>query len=187
VHLFEAEADLPTEDCRLLPTGDCRLLLEKEAGRPGGGSASCWSHKALARRPEPSCEQLSWWEPRSPPTPRVEGSGRTVLACPITSRKPSTNQPGSRAGLGRRAWSMPTSLASPLAPGGLLACHGVHRPLGPRAGADRPARQQEGARAMTEASPASPTPSAGSPARKQPSCRAPGRSQPGAPTLQRLG
>src|SRR5918993_5880015 len=28
----------------------------------------------------------------------------------------------------------PTSLASSLAPGGLSACHGVHRPLGPRAG-----------------------------------------------------
>jgi Single-strand binding protein family len=28
----------------------------------------------------------------------------------------------------------PTSLAPPLAPGALLACHGVHRPPGPRAG-----------------------------------------------------
>jgi hypothetical protein len=29
----------------------------------------------------------SWREPRSPATPRVEGSGRTVLACPTPSRK----------------------------------------------------------------------------------------------------
>jgi hypothetical protein len=27
----------------------------------------------------------------------VEGSGRTVLACPTPSRKHSTNQPGTRA------------------------------------------------------------------------------------------
>src|SRR5512132_3515088 len=79
----------------------------------------------------------SWWEPRSPTTPRVEGSGRTVLACPTPSRKHSTNQPGTRAGPrpaagGLHAW--PTSLALSLAPGGLLACHGVHRPPVPRAG-----------------------------------------------------
>jgi hypothetical protein len=30
-------------------------------------------------------------------TPRVEGSGRTVLACPTPSRKRPTNQPGTRA------------------------------------------------------------------------------------------
>jgi hypothetical protein len=30
------------------------------------------------------------------PPPRVEGSGRTGLACPTPSRKPSTNQPGCR-------------------------------------------------------------------------------------------
>jgi len=40
-----------------------------------------------------------------PTTPRVEGSGRTVLACPTPSRK-RRNQPGAR----------------------LTACHGVHRP-----------------------------------------------------------
>jgi hypothetical protein len=32
-------------------------------------------------------ERPSWWEPRSPTTPRVEGSGRTVLACPTPSHK----------------------------------------------------------------------------------------------------
>jgi Helix-turn-helix domain len=36
----------------------------------------------------------------------------------------------------------PTSLALSLAPGGLVACHGVHRPPGPRTAA-RPARQQQ--------------------------------------------
>jgi hypothetical protein len=45
----------------------------------------------------------SWREPRSPAAPRVEGSGRTGLACPTPSRKHPTNQPGTRAGLGRRA------------------------------------------------------------------------------------
>jgi hypothetical protein len=40
-------------------------------------------------------ERPSWWEPRSPTPPRVEGSGRTVLACPPPSRKRSTNQLGS--------------------------------------------------------------------------------------------
>ena len=40
-------------------------------------------------------ERPSWREPRSPATPRVEGSGRTVLACPTPSRKHSTNQASS--------------------------------------------------------------------------------------------
>ena len=48
--------------------------------------------------PGTSCKQLSWPEPRPPAAPRVEESGRTVLACPAPSRKHSTNQPGSRAG-----------------------------------------------------------------------------------------
>ena len=34
-------------------------------------------------------------EPRSPTAPRVDGSGRTVLACPTPSRKRPPNQPGS--------------------------------------------------------------------------------------------
>src|SRR5215204_4850090 len=44
----------------------------------------------------------------------------------------------------------PTSLAPPLASGGLLACHGVHRPPGPRAGQTARPGIQEG-RTMTEA------------------------------------
>jgi hypothetical protein len=40
-------------------------------------------------------QQLSRREPRSPTAPRVEGSGRTVLACPTPSRKRPTNQLGS--------------------------------------------------------------------------------------------
>src|SRR4029453_14938672 len=80
-------------------------------------------------------EQLSWWEPRSPTTPRVEGSGRTVLACPTPSRKrPPTNPAPEPATAGNLIQNGPTSLAPPLAPGGLLACHGVHRPPVPRAG-----------------------------------------------------
>jgi hypothetical protein len=42
-------------------------------------------------------ERLSWWEPGSPTTPRVEGSGRTVLACPTPSSKHPANQAGTRA------------------------------------------------------------------------------------------
>ena len=58
-------------------------------------------HYGVAR-PIASClgragERPSWREPRSPTTPRVEGSGRTVLACPTPSRKHPTNQPGTRA------------------------------------------------------------------------------------------
>ena len=49
----------------------------------------------LNKQPGTSCKQPSRPEPRSPTTPRVEGSGRTVLACPTPSRKHSPNQPGS--------------------------------------------------------------------------------------------
>src|SRR5215216_275636 len=94
--------------------------------------------------PRTECKHSSWREPRSPATPRVEGSGRTVLACPTASRKRPTNQLGTRAGHGRRGHAWPTSLAPSLAPGGLAACHGVHRPPGSKGRADRPARQQEG-------------------------------------------
>src|SRR5215208_3734454 len=45
----------------------------------------------------------------------------------------------------------PTALAPSLAPGGLLACHGVHRPPGPRAGQTARPGIQEGC-TMTEAS-----------------------------------
>jgi hypothetical protein len=66
----------------------------------------------------------------------VEGSGRTVLACPTPSRKrPPTNPAPEPSMLGSLILVGPTSLAPPtLAPGGLSACHGVHRPPGPRAG-----------------------------------------------------
>src|SRR4029453_979103 len=47
-------------------------------------------------------EQLSWWEPRSPTTPRVEGSGRTVLACPTPSRKRPPTNPAPEPTYGRR-------------------------------------------------------------------------------------
>jgi hypothetical protein len=63
-----------------------------------------------------------------------------VLAYPTPSRKRPTNQPGTRAGhrpavlIHGRLHTWPTSLAPSLAPGGLVACHGVHRPPGPRAG-----------------------------------------------------
>jgi hypothetical protein len=46
---------------------------------------------------------------------------------------PPTN-PAPEPAIGRQLHPWPASLASPLAPGGLAACHGVHRPPGPRAG-----------------------------------------------------
>src|SRR5215211_7533084 len=77
-------------------------------------------------------------------------AGRCWHARPPAASVPPTNpapEPSMLGSLDR--W--PTSLAPPLAPGGLLACHGVHRPPVPRAGADRPARHQEDG-SMTEAS-----------------------------------
>ena len=78
----------------------------------------------------------SRWEPRSRPTPRVEGPGRTVLACPTPSRK-HPHQPTRHLG---RACSAASSMADfvgsaacPWRSLGLSACHGIHRPPGPRA------------------------------------------------------
>ena len=68
----------------------------------------------------------------------------------------------------------PTSLAPPFAPGGLLACHGIHRPPGPKGRADRPARQPKGARTMTEAASASPATSPTTPSCDTPRAASPG-------------
>jgi hypothetical protein len=61
------------------------------------------------------CEQSSWWEPRSPTTPRVEGSDRTVLACPT----PAASAPPTTRHLSRVRSAVfirwPTSLDPPLA------------------------------------------------------------------------
>jgi hypothetical protein len=73
-------------------------------------------------------------EPRSPTAPRVEGSGRTGWhARPPAASAPPTN-PAPEPTEGRQLDPWPTSLAQSLAPGGLVACHGVHRPAVPRAG-----------------------------------------------------
>jgi hypothetical protein len=50
--------------------------------QPAGRRVEAWPAE-----PGMSCKQPSWWEPRSPTAPRVEGAGRTVLACPTPSRK----------------------------------------------------------------------------------------------------
>ena len=107
----------------------------------------------------------------------MEGSGRTVLACPTTSRKRS-DQPSrhpSRPTAGSPDPDRAEFVAPRLAPGGLLACHGIHRPPGPKGRADRPARQSQESRVMTEATvsfagnltddPRSATPTAASPER----------------------
>src|SRR5215216_8128667 len=95
-------------------------------------------------------ERPSWWEPRSPTTPRMEGSGRTVLACPTPATSaPPTNPAPEPSPLGNLIpW--PTSLALSLAPGGLVACHGVHRPPVPRAGQTARPGNRKG-HTMTEA------------------------------------
>ena len=123
------------------------------AGRPDGVRDRVRVRRwALAQRPETSCRQLSRGEPRSPTTPRVEGSGRTVLACPTPAAStPPTKPAREPSPLGSLIQSGPTSLAPPLAPGRLLACHGIHRSPVPRAG--QTARPGTGrGRTMTEAS-----------------------------------
>jgi hypothetical protein len=97
-------------------------------------------------------KQLSRWEPRSPTTPRVEGSGRTVLACPTpAASNPPTNPAPEPTTAGSLIQSWPTSLAPPLAPRGLSACHGVHRPPVPKAGQTARPGNRKGAHTMTEA------------------------------------
>jgi hypothetical protein len=93
-------------------------------------------------------------EPRSPSTPRVEACGRAVVACPTTSRKRPTNQPGTRAGHGGQFHPVgPTSLALSLAPSGLTACQGVHRSPVPRTGQPGPVPfRRSGGRCRAEAS-----------------------------------
>jgi hypothetical protein len=61
----------------------------------------------------------SWWGASFSHHAQGGGSGRTVLACPTPSHKRPANQPGTRAGHRRRVHAWPTSLAPPLAPGGL--------------------------------------------------------------------
>jgi hypothetical protein len=93
-------------------------------------------------------ERPSRREPRSPTAPRMEGSGRTVMACPTTSRKPLP-QPSRHpepATAGNPDGVGPTSLTLQLAPGGLR--HARHPPLPPSKGQGRPpgqASQKEGA------------------------------------------
>src|SRR5215207_2075288 len=66
---------------------------------------------------------------------RVEGSGRTVPGMPDPQpQAPPTNPAPEPTTVGNLIQNGPTSLALLLAPGGLSACLGVHRPPGPRAG-----------------------------------------------------
>ena len=58
--------------------------------QPAGRRVEAW----LAE-PGTSCEQLSWWEPRSPTTPRWRDLAGRFLACPTPNRKRPTNQPSS--------------------------------------------------------------------------------------------
>jgi hypothetical protein len=104
------------------------------------------SRRSRARPAEPgtSCKQPSWWEPRSPTAPRVEGSGRAVVACPTPSRKPSPNQAGTRAEPARQPdRAGPASLAPWLAP---VAFRHARRPPfpGSKGRAARPARHSGG-------------------------------------------
>src|SRR5829696_9107206 len=68
---------------------------EAKDGTSSALTATCSSPPGSQRptqQPEPSCKPLSWWEPRSPTAPEVEGSGRTVLASPDPQpQAPPTN------------------------------------------------------------------------------------------------
>jgi hypothetical protein len=108
-----ASGQLPTTragEANHLPKQSMTQLRPRQSGSPPGpDSTRPWvssMHKVRSRHselpattdsPEPgtSCTQLSRQEPRSPTTPRVEGAGRTMLACPTPSRKHPTNQLGS--------------------------------------------------------------------------------------------
>jgi single-strand DNA-binding protein len=69
-----------------------------------------------------------------------------VLACPPPRpQAPPTNPAPEPATAGSPIQTRPTSLAPLLAPGGLQACHGVHRPPGPRAGQTARPRNRRGA------------------------------------------
>src|SRR4029453_3333850 len=84
--------------------------------------------------PEASGKQLSRWEPRSPPRPGWRDLAGRFLACPTPAPSPPPTNSAPEPADGRRPDLVgPTSLAPPLAPGSLSACHGVHRPPGPRA------------------------------------------------------
>ena len=93
-------------------------------------------------------EQPSQWEPRSPTTPRVEGAGRTVLACPPPAASAPPTNPAPESTHGRRLIQSADFVGSVVRPGALLACHGVHRPPGPRAGQTARPGIQEGTHAM---------------------------------------
>src|SRR5215203_2394001 len=86
------------------------LSLGRTASSPRGGS--------LVLPPRPGWRDLA---------------GRCWHARPPAASAPPTN-PAPEPTDGRRVDAWPTSLALALAPVGLLACHGVHRPPGPRAG-----------------------------------------------------
>ena len=71
-------ADLPSHRVTLSSTANALAMRKLQ---PGVGTL-----------PYPSR-----WEPRSPTTPRVEGSGRTVDGMPDPQPQAPTNQPGTRA------------------------------------------------------------------------------------------
>ena len=106
-------------------------------------SAGSWNRPNS--RPETSCEQLSWWEPRSPTTPRVEGSGRTVLACPTPSRKRRPTNPAPEPATAGSLDRMADFVGSAACPWGSLGMPRCPPSPGSKGRADRPARQQEGA------------------------------------------
>src|SRR5215217_2678093 len=61
-------------------------------------------------------------------------AGRCWHARPLAASAPPTNPAPEPSTLGSLIQNGPSSLAPSLALGGLSACHGVHRPPGPRAG-----------------------------------------------------
>jgi 2-iminobutanoate/2-iminopropanoate deaminase len=89
-----ANVDLPRN---LLISIDAIAVLP--AGRPHRiepvHGVSMLGQTVAAGGLERAGERSLVWGPRSPTAPRVEGSGRTVLACPTPAATASTNQLGS--------------------------------------------------------------------------------------------
>src|SRR5215207_1362616 len=70
-----------------------------------------------------------------PPRPGWRDLAGRFLACPTPAASaPPTKSAPEPSTVANLIQNGPTSLAQSLAPGGLLACHGVHCPLGPRTG-----------------------------------------------------
>jgi hypothetical protein len=134
VHLFEAEATCLRRIAasflrRIAASFSRRRPVRRGEAPPHAGLIRLW--RGVLSRAASSSRGGSLVLPPRPGWRDL--AGRCWHARPPAASPPPTNPAPEPASVGELGpW--PTSLASPLAPGGLLACHGVHRPPGPRAG-----------------------------------------------------